>query len=124
MTDSEKPKRKRGGQPGNMNAAGLKPLSDALRRAVLAGEGKVARQLADKLVSMARKGNVPAWRELCDRVEGKVPQAVEMSGPDGGAITLNDADAQFNRARRVAFMLAQGAIAKAKGQADAAHQKG
>ena len=114
MTEPEKPKRKRGAQPGNKNAVGFKPLTDALRRALLAGDGKITRQLADKLVNMARKGNVTAWRELCDRVEGKVPQAVEMSGPDGSAIPIDDANAQFNRARKLAFILAQGALAKAQ----------
>jgi hypothetical protein len=121
MTEASEQKRKRGGQPGNKNAVGLKPLTDCLRRAVLAKDGKLARELADKLVRMAMKGNVIAWRELADRVDGKVPQAVEMSGPNGGAIQLNDADAQFDRAKRLAFVLAQGTIAKAKASADASH---
>lgn len=35
-----------------------------------------------------KSGTVNAFREMCDRVEGKAIQPVEMSGPGGDPITL------------------------------------
>lgn len=36
--------------------------------------------IADKLVSMAEEGDIQAIRELGDRIDGKVAQALEVSG--------------------------------------------
>lgn len=76
----------RGGQPGNKNATKNKPLTEAIQRALLANDGEKLRKLTDALVDRAIGGDTMAAREVLDRVEGKVAQALEHSGPDGGDI--------------------------------------
>jgi hypothetical protein len=81
---------------GNQNARNGHIWSDAIRRAAARaakgpkGEGNYAmlNKLADTLVKKAGKGNVPALKEFGDRVEGKVPQAIEGTGP-GGTIPVS-----------------------------------
>jgi hypothetical protein len=76
---------------GNKNAHTGKLWTDALRRALLAEDGKKLRKLADKLIASALKGNVMALKEIGDRMEGKPAQAIV--GPNGGAV-------QFKEVRR------------------------
>jgi len=87
-----KTKNNKGGAPlGNQNAVQGRCWSDAVRRAAARaakgpkGEGNytMMNRLADKLVKKAGKGDVPALKEFGDRVEGKVPQAIEGTGPGG-----------------------------------------
>lgn len=78
----------RGGQEGNNNAGKNKPWTDAVRRALLANDGQKLRKLADKLIATAMRGNVNALKEIGDRVEGKVPQAI--TGADGGPIQVQE----------------------------------
>jgi hypothetical protein len=123
---------RRGAQPGNLNAAKFKQCSDVIRRMGLENDGQKLRQLGEKLWSMALDGDMQAIKEIMDRWEGKVPAAVEMSGPGGGDLVIRDANTAMGVARRVAFVLAHGAISKAqasakepeKGAARAAHEKG
>lgn len=63
-----------------------KPFRDALMMAIAdAGEDRKAlRAVAAKLLKKAEEGDMNAIKELADRVDGKVPQAVmndEESGP-------------------------------------------
>lgn len=75
---------KRGAPFGNQNAAGPRDrvFSDALRRAVLAKDGERLRRMADSLIEKAEQGDVSALREAADRIEGKVPQAIQHEGGD------------------------------------------
>lgn len=53
--------------------------------------GKTLRHLlAEVIVKHALKGDHRFVKELLDRVDGKVPDAVELSGPGGGAIEIDD----------------------------------
>ena len=72
---------KSGAQPGNNNAGKNKIWSDALRKAVLAR--KKIDKLAEALIRRAEDGDVPALKELGDRLEGKVPQGIEGTGENG-----------------------------------------
>ena len=71
-------------------------MSDELKRVlrIKDDEGKTNRWLvAEALVEAALAGNVMAAREIFDRIEGKVVQPQEISGPDGGPVNvegLND----------------------------------
>lgn len=112
-----------GAQPGNKNATKAKPWSEAIRKALLANDGVKLRELADKVVEMALAGDMQAIREVGDRFEGKVPQGLEHTGADGGELVIRDATTSLGLARRVAYVLAQGAITKAKGTAEAAGDK-
>lgn len=69
----------RGAPIGNKNAVKNKPWSDAINRALLAEDGKKLRALADKLIDKAMEGDVPALREIGDRMEGKAMQAIEAT---------------------------------------------
>lgn len=125
MTSDQKPS---GGQPGNKNAVRAKRFRNALERA-LAREGKGdmdvgLNKLADTLVREAKKGEAWAMKEVADRIDGRVPQAVEMTGEGGGEIVVRDASTTMGIARRVAFVLARGAIAAAAAKAAEDEQRG
>lgn len=49
---------------------------------------KGLRLLARKLVKMGIDGEVRAIREVADRLDGRPPQGVEMTGPDGAPVTF------------------------------------
>lgn len=73
----------RGGQEGNNNAGKNKPWADAIRRALLADDGKALRELAERLIARAKEGDVSALKEIGDRTDGKAAQSVTVSGdPD------------------------------------------
>lgn len=87
----------------------------AIKRALLSQDGKHLRRIADRLVAHAanaKKLDLVAVKEVLDRIDGKPRQQVEMSGPGGGMIEVSNGG-ELGRARRVAFLLAQGALAKA-----------
>lgn len=46
-------------------------------------------QLILAQIKEAKNGNTRALAELLDRVEGKAKQSMEMTGKDGGAISIN-----------------------------------
>jgi hypothetical protein len=78
-----------GGAPvGNKNATKNKAWEEALRRALLAEDGKKLRSLADKLIERAEAGDVTALKEIGDRIDGKPSQSLEHSGPDGEPLRL------------------------------------
>ena len=68
---------------GNSYALRGRLVSDTLRRIAIQNPGKLGKACL-KLYTKAIKGDVQAFRELADRIEGKVPQA--LTGPDGGPI--------------------------------------
>lgn len=84
----------RGAPLGNQNAAKARVFSDALRRAIAQDDGVRIRKAAEKLLDLASGGEAWAVRELFDRLEGKAPQALTLTGEDGGPV---------NHAVRVVF---------------------
>ncbi len=69
-----------------------KAWRDAIRVAVQRAhddpkKGKKLAALADALVDEGLKGDVPALKEIGDRIDGKVPQA--LTGQDGGPLVIN-----------------------------------
>jgi hypothetical protein len=77
----------KGGQPGNTNASRKNRIvSNALSRVVTQNPEKI-RQACERLLDRAAEGDLPAFREIMDRLEGKPIQAVEGAG-EGGSITL------------------------------------
>lgn len=75
-----------GAPAGNRNASKSKLWEDAIRRAVLADDGKRLRQIAERLLDKAVEGDVAAIKEVGDRLDGRPKQATELSGPDGAPI--------------------------------------
>ena len=70
----------RGGQPGNKNATKERRLiTSALRRAVVQSPDKL-RAACEKLLEDAMNGNIAAFREIADRLEGKPAQTQILEG--------------------------------------------
>jgi hypothetical protein len=98
-------------QPETRGAGGQKQhkiirdaLMLALNREVQGENGPTKRinQIAEAICKKAGEmGDIPAAKEVFDRVDGKAVQAVEHSGPDGEAIQISDTEA----ARRIAALL-------------------
>jgi hypothetical protein len=68
-----------------------KAWRDAIRVAVNrvdSKKGKRLAQLADVLVAAGLAGDVPALKEIGDRLDGKVAQALEHSGKDGAPLVI------------------------------------
>jgi hypothetical protein len=64
-----------------------KPFLAALRLEIAAGgDPKPLRRIARKLLAKAEEGDVHAIREVADRLDGKVPQAI--SGEDGAPVSV------------------------------------
>ena len=79
-----------GGAPiGNRNAAKENRLwASTLHRVVTQENSKRLRLVAESLLAKAIEGDVPAIRELGDRIDGKVPQGIV--GADGGPLQVQD----------------------------------
>jgi len=81
---------------GNKNAAKPRLFDDALRRALKqrdleAGDGETLRMIADKLIDLALAGDIGAFREARDTMDGKPVQAI--TGADGGPLVVITATA-------------------------------
>jgi len=66
-----------------------KTFANMLRVAIKEAHGEGGdklRAVADALVNKALTGDVPAIKEIADRLDGKVPQA--LTGEEGGAIQM------------------------------------
>lgn len=76
----------KGAPEGNNNAGKNKPWAEAIRKALLAEDGKKLRALANRLIERAQDGDVTALKEIADRVDGKSVQPI--SGEDGGPVAV------------------------------------
>lgn len=106
-------KRGPGAPVGNVNGLKHRRFAEVLTRVLLENDGARLRTVALKLISLAEEGEISAIKEVLDRVDGKVPAGVELTGANGGELVVRDAHTAMGVARRVAFVLAQGALAKA-----------
>lgn len=75
---------------GNNNAAKAKIWSAAIMRALekrsRTERKKVIDSIADALIDKCLERDLPAIKEFGDRIEGKVPQAIEGTGENGEVI--------------------------------------
>ena len=68
-----------------------RPFADALRMEIYAGnDPRRLRAIARKLIEMAEGGDLPAIKEIGDRLDGKCAQAIERG--DVTAEMLSDAE--------------------------------
>lgn len=79
------------GQSGNPDGRQKsKPWRDALQRALgkIDADGKRPRLelIAEKVVTAAEEGDRDAWKEIADRLDGKVPQGIIGGDEDDPAI--------------------------------------
>jgi len=83
-----------GAPVGNTNAAKAKVWADAIRYVLAEAERGdnpklTLRSLARELVQKAAEGDLPALKELGDRLDGKPAQAVAVTREDGGAVEMS-----------------------------------
>jgi hypothetical protein len=76
---------------GDKNAAKIRLFDDAFRRALKQRDlnhedGATLRKIADKIIDLALAGDVSAFREARDTVDGKPAQAI--TGADGGPLQV------------------------------------
>jgi hypothetical protein len=78
------------GQSGNPRGRPRKRLLDeALEDLLASNDSRAARDVAVALVKKARKGDIRAIQLLAERTQGKPMRAIEISGPDGGALEID-----------------------------------
>lgn len=80
---------KKGGQPGNRNAANAKVWKAAVMRALDktgTDRKKAIDALAAALVEKGLTGDVAALKEIGDRVDGKSAQAINLGGQEDNPI--------------------------------------
>ena len=75
-----------GAPTGHRNGSQQKLWEDAIRRAVLADDGKRLRAIAERLLDKAAEGDIAAMKELGDRVDGKPAQSVSGAGVEGAPL--------------------------------------
>lgn len=73
----------KGAQPGNSNAAKGKPWADAIRRALahrsLREQREALDELAEKFLAACDNGDLAAFKELGDRLDGKPHQTTDTN---------------------------------------------
>lgn len=84
---------KSGGQPGNNNAGIGRTIRDAINYELAAigreidGDEpaikKGMRAIVQPIIQQATEGNISAFKEIADRVDGKPAQALDLSGEVG-----------------------------------------
>ena len=81
---------KKGAQQGNTNATKNKPWQAALERALKKRSLKLQRdaldELAEKFLTLCDGGEISAFKELADRLDGKAAQPIEGTGEDKNII--------------------------------------
>lgn len=84
-----------GGAPfGNTNGRKQRLFEQAFIRALKqrdleAGDGETLRKIVEKMLDLALAGDVAAFRESRDTVDGKPAQAVQFSGDADAPLTIN-----------------------------------
>lgn len=77
-----------GAPAGNQNASKSKPWEQAIKRALArraqGDQQEALNRLAEKFLDAVEKGDLAAFRELGDRLDGKPKQQILSTGPDDG----------------------------------------
>jgi hypothetical protein len=106
------PHRFKPGQSGNPGGRPKKQVTAALERELnnlVPGDSEKRTWLqlmVQGAIKKAVKGDMKAFAEIIDRLEGKAMQAHELSGPGGGAITVQSHTPQ-EREKRISELLAK-----------------
>lgn len=79
------PYRFKPGQSGNPNGR-PKKITSALDRALNRHNTK---RIAYALIGEAQAGNVQAFKEIRETIEGPLPKPIELSGPEGGPLVIS-----------------------------------
>jgi len=63
-------------------------MAATLRKIVIQNPARL-HNVADRLLALAEEGDMPAIKEVFDRLDGRAVQATEISGPEGSAIQVD-----------------------------------
>jgi len=82
-----------GAPPGNQNARKSRLFEQAFIRAIKqrdldAGDGETLRKIADKILDTALAGDVSAFREARDTIDGKPAQQLDLGNANGEPFVL------------------------------------
>lgn len=82
------------GNPTSRGQQRDKPFRDALRMEISDADGdhKKLREIAGALIDKARSGDIPAIKEVADRLDGKPAQAIIGGDEDDPAIQVDNRD--------------------------------
>lgn len=93
-------------EKGNKHGGGKqRPWRDALNIALKDGDGLALRKIAETCVNQAIKGDKDARREIAERLDGKIPQAV--AGDEDNPIQVSFSARDTARAIEDLLRLAQ-----------------
>jgi hypothetical protein len=113
------------GQSGNRNGRPKrKPITEELERLLdeIDPTDKKHRRTYRKRLAVAlaemviKKGNVAAFTEIADRVEGKVAQRQEHTGAEGGPMLFESLSSRAEVEQKIAIILMQAQERKAEAQ--------
>lgn len=95
------------GISGNPGGRPKKRLIDqALEEMLTAKDSALAETIAKALLARARKGDLRAIQMIAERTQGRPRQAMELSGPEGGPLEIEDmTDEQLDE--RITKLLAE-----------------
>lgn len=81
-----------GAPTGNQNAAKARKWSAAIERALVRRSGKALADalddLAEKFIEAVEKGDISAYKELADRIDGKPAQSLTVAGDQESPLRL------------------------------------
>jgi HPt (histidine-containing phosphotransfer) domain-containing protein len=81
-------------KPGQSGNPGGRPkgrlIDEALEELLLGNDSELALAIAKKLLARAKAGEVKAIQLVAERVQGKPKRQIELSGPDGGPLDINN----------------------------------
>ncbi len=103
MAKRQKTGGRRKGTPNKVTAE-IRDAAQQYTVEALEGLAQIARN------SDSDAAKVAAWKAILDRGHGRPAQEVVLGGPEGGAIEVKEVS-MIEVARRIAFVLAQAAIA-------------
>ena len=80
------------GQSGNPAGRPKKgeSLAEALRERLASDGGKALEAIADRLVSLAAEGSIPAMKLILERVDGPVLKSADDGGPVAIQVVFED----------------------------------
>jgi hypothetical protein len=84
---------------GNVYGRNVQLVTQTLRRAAMADDGKLLRQACDKALRAAADGDLQALAWVADRLDGKAIARSEATGSDARSLSLQDVAKLIYQAR-------------------------
>lgn len=107
------------GQSGNPGGRAKKALSLVYElEKLLRGRGPEGeaerRTVARKLIELAKAGNLEAIKYCFDRMDGRPPESLQLSGPDKGPVKVERIDSDPDRIAAILAILIEAGVIPAR----------